>query len=83
MWVQFTDWTHMIQDRGGWWSPVNTEMNIEVQYTAGNFLNSWATSSVLRTGRWISTAYVINSCVYVRASKYVWTPNETYFVVHY
>jgi len=35
------DWVHLAQDRDQWRSLVNTVMNLQVTYKAGNFLTIW------------------------------------------
>jgi len=40
--------THVIKDRGHWWAPVNTTMNLRAPQNAGNFLTSKDTVSLSR-----------------------------------
>ena len=39
-WGGGMDWIDLAQDRDGWRVLVNTVMNLQVQYNAGNFLTS-------------------------------------------
>ena len=32
------DWTDLAEDRDRWWTLVNVVMNLQVPYSAGNFL---------------------------------------------
>jgi hypothetical protein len=42
-------WIHLAQDRDQWQAPVNTIVNLQVPWTAGNFLSGWATVCLLST----------------------------------
>jgi hypothetical protein len=35
---QYVDWMYMVQDRNKWQAFMNTVMNLQVPYKAGNFL---------------------------------------------
>jgi hypothetical protein len=43
------NWFHLTQDRDHWQVLVNTIMNLQVPWNAGNFFSRWATFGLLRS----------------------------------